>query len=83
MNSQRDEPVPRGYVRVWVVTAWNRDEGHVYADEAWARDQAADWNDESDEPHTPFAHAEVTPLDVPAGAVPGLGTVGKRKARKR
>lgn len=64
MTRPQYEPVPRGYVRVWVVTEVGMDpetfkrRGDA---ESWARMCPG--------------NAAVTPLDVPAGAIPGLGGV--------
>ena len=70
MTRPQYAPVPRGYVRVWVVAVEGSSSVGGYQSE-----HAAQW--------TASHHrgATVTPLDIPAGAVPGLGTT--KKARKR
>lgn len=64
MTRPRYEPVPRGYVRVWVVAEVGMEPEMLMRRrdaESWAR-------------MCPGS-ATVTPLDVPAGAIPGLGGV--------
>ena len=62
MTRPQYEPVPRGYVRVWVVTVKRyRICRWLYASERRAL-TCAEVNG-----------GTVTPLDVPAGAIPGLG----------
>ena len=64
-------PVPRGYVRVWVLTVPWLSGGDMYLKRHIA---------ELDAEHR--HGATVTPLDVPAGAIPGLAaTKGRRRTK--
>ena len=73
MTRPQYAPVPRGYVRVWLLTIESEHSG-IHG-EVFASRYAA-----SDERKHFKVPAWVTPLDIPADAVPGLGT---KKARKR
>ena len=70
MSRPRYAPVPRGYVRVWVCTIDTTAMGWIYSTRKDAEVDAR-WNESS----------VITPLDIPAGAVPGLGTT--KKARRK
>lgn len=80
MTRPQYAPVPRGYVRVWVLS-------YLISNE-WQND--GQWFSSSDDAHAfgqddcgQFEWAyKVTPLDVPAGAIPGLKTT-KDKRKKR
>lgn len=82
MTRPQYAPVPRGYVRVWAITC---DWWEAGAFETWPTRERAFAN----APHYYYDTGrmrledgcQVTPLDVPAGAIPGLAAT--RKARKR
>ena len=68
MTRPQCAPVPRGYVRVWVVTVpGHRWVAWTYQAEKRARTMAE------------VCSGTITPLDVPAGAIPGLAA----RRRKR
>jgi hypothetical protein len=63
-------PVPRGYVRVWVCTIGTTAMGWIYSTRKEAEADAR-WNESS----------VITPLDVPAGAIPGLAATRGRRTK--
>ena len=68
MTRPQYAPVPRGYVRVWVVSENGGRVWWTYKSARRAANLAAGIG------------GTVTPLDVPAGAIPGLAA---RRERKR
>lgn len=71
MTRPRYEPVPRGYVRVWVVCSQFGTSRVIRKTHRDAEFVASCWGS-----------CKVTPLDIPAGAIPGLGTTKKRKGKR-
>ena len=74
MTRPQYAPVPRGYDRIWLLSI-EAEPGGIHG-EVFASRYAAD----AERKHFKVP-AWVTPLDVPAGAIPGLAATGK--ARKR
>jgi hypothetical protein len=74
MTRPQYAPVPRGYVRVWLLTIEVEGLGSIHG-EVFVSRHAAD----AERKHFKVP-AWVTPLDVPAGAIPGLAD---RRERKR
>ncbi len=70
MTRPQYAPVPRGYVRVWVYCDASK-HLHVHMKKRNALYWARYWG---------VKPSGVTPLDVPAGAIPGLAA---RRERKR
>lgn len=68
MTRPQYAPVPRGYVRVWVVTVpGHRRFAWTYQTEKRARTMAE------------VCSGTITPLDVPAGAIPGLAATRRKR----